>query len=94
MWDMAHPICLIKLYQITMRKKFRIFVSDYLKPKLLNLFPYVILEHHTHRNSSTENHIFPESQLVGEGDQEKLLPGWILQQTPSTGSQRPHRLKP
>ena len=28
---MAHSICLIKLYQITMRKKFRFFVSDYLK---------------------------------------------------------------
>ena len=31
MRDMAHSICLIKLYQITMRKKFRLFVSDYLK---------------------------------------------------------------
>ena len=31
MRDMAHSICLIKLYQITMRKKFRFFVSDYLK---------------------------------------------------------------
>ena len=26
---MAHSICLIKLYKITMRKKFRFFVSDY-----------------------------------------------------------------
>ena len=34
MWDMAHSICLIKLYQITMRKKFRFFVSDYLKPNI------------------------------------------------------------
>ena len=33
MRDMAHSICLIKLYQITMRKKFRLFVSDYLKGK-------------------------------------------------------------
>ena len=31
MQDMAHSICLIKLYQITMRKKFRFFVSDCLK---------------------------------------------------------------
>ena len=31
MRDMTHSICLIKLYQITMRKKFRFFVSDYLK---------------------------------------------------------------
>ena len=31
MQDMAHSICLINLYQITMRKKFRFFVSDYLK---------------------------------------------------------------
>ena len=31
MRDMAHSICLIKLYQIPMRKKFRFFVSDYLK---------------------------------------------------------------
>ena len=30
MRDMAHSICLMKLYQITMRKKFRFFVSDYL----------------------------------------------------------------
>ena len=30
MRDMAHSICLTKLYQITMRKKFRFFVSDYL----------------------------------------------------------------
>ena len=35
MRDMAHSICLIKLYQITMRKNFRFFVSDYLK-HLLN----------------------------------------------------------
>ena len=34
MQDMAHSICLIKLYQITMRKKFRFFVSDYLKRSL------------------------------------------------------------
>ena len=31
MWVMAHSICLIKLYQITMRKNFQFFVSDYLK---------------------------------------------------------------
>ena len=31
MRDMAHSICLIKLYQIRMRKKFRFFASDYLK---------------------------------------------------------------
>ena len=31
MRDMAHSICLIKLYQITMRTKFRFFVSDYLE---------------------------------------------------------------
>ena len=31
MREMAHSICLIKLYRITMRKKFRFFVSDYLK---------------------------------------------------------------
>ena len=31
MRDMAHSICLIKLYQITMRKKFQLFVSDHLK---------------------------------------------------------------
>ena len=31
MRDMAHSICPIKLHQITMRKKFRFFVSDYLK---------------------------------------------------------------
>ena len=31
MRDMAHSICLIKLYQITMRKNFRFFVSDHLK---------------------------------------------------------------
>ena len=30
MRNMAHSISLIKLYQITMRKKFRFFVSDYL----------------------------------------------------------------
>ena len=30
MRDMAHLICLIKLYQITIRKKFQFFVSDYL----------------------------------------------------------------
>ena len=30
MWDMAHSICLIELYQMTMRKKNRFFVSDYL----------------------------------------------------------------
>ena len=34
MRDMAHSICLIKLYQITMRKNFDIFVSDYLKMSL------------------------------------------------------------
>ena len=28
MRDMAYSICLMKLYQITMRKKFRFFVSD------------------------------------------------------------------
>ena len=37
MRDMAHSIFLIKLYQITMRKKFRFFVSDYLKPLQKNL---------------------------------------------------------
>ena len=31
MRDMAHSICLLKLYQITMRKTFRFFVSDYLR---------------------------------------------------------------
>ena len=31
MRDMAHSICLMKLYQIAMRKKISIFVSDYLK---------------------------------------------------------------
>ena len=31
MRDMAYLICLIKLYQITMRRKFRFFVSDHLK---------------------------------------------------------------
>ena len=31
MRDMAHSICLIKLYQITMREIFQFFVSDYLK---------------------------------------------------------------
>ena len=36
MRDMAHSICLIKLYQITMRKKFRFFVSGYLKQALRN----------------------------------------------------------
>ena len=30
MWDMAHSISLIKLYQMTMRKEFRFFVSDHL----------------------------------------------------------------
>ena len=29
MQDMAHSICLMKLYQTTMRKKFQFFVSDY-----------------------------------------------------------------
>ena len=33
MRDMAHSICLIKLYQITMRKKFRFLVSDHLDGK-------------------------------------------------------------
>ena len=33
MRDMAHSICLIKLYQIMMRKKFRFFVSDHLNGK-------------------------------------------------------------
>ena len=36
MQEMAHSICLIKLYQITMRKKFRFFVSDYLNTDKLN----------------------------------------------------------
>ena len=31
MRDMFHSICFINLYQITMRKKFRFFVSDCLK---------------------------------------------------------------
>ena len=31
MRDIAHSICLIKLYQITMRKNFDFFVSHYLK---------------------------------------------------------------
>ena len=30
---MAHSICLIKLYQITMRKKYQSFFSDFLKPR-------------------------------------------------------------
>ena len=30
MRDMAHSICLLKLYQLTMRQKISIFVSDYL----------------------------------------------------------------
>ena len=34
MRDMAHSICLIKLYQITMTKNFDFFVSDYLKGKV------------------------------------------------------------
>ena len=34
MREMAHSICLMKLYQITMRKKFRLFVSDYLQVPL------------------------------------------------------------
>ena len=29
--DMAHSICLIKLHETTTRKRFRFFVSDYLK---------------------------------------------------------------
>ena len=43
MRDMAHSICLKKLYQITMRKKFRSFVSDYLK-------------HHYQRHKSATRH--------------------------------------
>ena len=39
MWDMAHSICLIKLYQITMREKFRFFVSDYLKQESRKNWP-------------------------------------------------------
>ena len=45
MRDMAHSICLIKLFQITMRKKFRFFVSDYLKTaedKGENVLPYLV----------------------------------------------------
>ena len=41
MRNMAHSICLINLYQTTMRKKFRFFVSDYQTWKvepLLNIF--------------------------------------------------------
>ena len=38
MRDMAHSICLIKLYQITIRKKFRFFVSDYLKVLKVNVY--------------------------------------------------------
>ena len=33
MQNMAHLICLVKLYLETMRKKFDFFVSDYLKPR-------------------------------------------------------------
>ena len=35
MKDMAHSICLVKLYQTTVRKNFRFFVSDYLNIDLL-----------------------------------------------------------
>ena len=37
MWDMAHSICPIKLDQITMRKKFKFFVSDYLNDQFLKV---------------------------------------------------------
>ena len=44
MRDMAHSICLIKLYQITMRKKFQFFVSDYLKLEMTKKKQTLILK--------------------------------------------------
>ena len=47
MRDMAHSICPIKLYQITMRKNFRFFVSDYLNVSFIqedNVFSRFHLE--------------------------------------------------
>ena len=49
MRDMAHSICLIKLYQIKMRKKFQFFVSDYLNlPLIFNQSKVVKKDEHTH----------------------------------------------
>ena len=48
MRDMAHSICLIKLYQMTMRKKFRFFVSD----DYLNVSQLPKLSHFSLQNAS------------------------------------------
>ena len=43
MREMAHSICLIKLYQIKMRKNFRFFVSDYLNLKKCVFISKIVL---------------------------------------------------
>ena len=73
MRDMAHSICLIKLWQITMRKQFDCFVSDYLKGVFKEIsvvgmrsatYPtqkYVLIDS-THFAKSSDSEIFELSE--------------------------------
>ena len=86
MRDMAHSICLIKLYQIMMRKNFRFFVSDHLKgavpclPRELTTVREVVYKQcsHMRRSRDTCANLCPCSSLGGPIFQLGFLCPFIL----------------